>query len=145
MPVRKRLPRIWSYPCGSFADDLVRQAALGGGDDARAVVARLDAADGDVVRGGEVIAHEILEDDADIGANREQVVLAQIVPVEQDAAFVRIVEPRQQLDQRGLAGAVLAHQREDLAGVQLERQSAHRPALGAGVAESHVLEREALP
>jgi hypothetical protein len=38
------------------------------------------------VRSGEVIAHEILKDDANVGAHREQVVLAQIMPVEQNAA-----------------------------------------------------------
>ncbi len=90
-----------------------------------------------------LIAHEVLEDDADVGAQREQVVFAQVVPVEQDAALVRIVEAREQLDQRGLAGAVLADQREDFSGVQLEGQIAHRPALGAGIAEADVLEREA--
>ena len=115
-----------------------------GVDDARAIVARLDAADGDVVGGGQVIAHEVLEDDADVGAQREEVVFAQVVAVEQDAALVRVVEPREQLDQRGLAGAVLADQREDLAGAQVERQPAHRPALGAGIAKADVLEREAL-
>jgi hypothetical protein len=65
---------------------LVRQASLCGGNDARAVIARLDAAYGDIVRSGEVIAHEILKDDANVGAHREQVVLAQIMPVEQNAA-----------------------------------------------------------
>ncbi len=46
-----------------------------------------------------------------------EVVFAEVVAVEQDAALVRVVEPRQQLDQRGLAGAVLAHQRQHLAGL----------------------------
>ena len=44
-----------------------------------------------------------------------EVVLAEVVAVEQDAALVGVVEPRQQLDQGGLAGAVLAHQRQHLA------------------------------
>ena len=113
------------------------------GLDALAVVARLDAADGDVVGRGEVIADEVLEDDADVGAQRDQVVLAQVVAVEQDAALVGVVEPREQLDERGLAGAVLADERQHLAGVQRERQVAHRPALGAGIAEADVLEGEA--
>ena len=74
----------------------------------------------------------------------DEVVFAQVVAVEQDAAFVRIVEAREQLDQRRLAGAVLADQREHFAGVQREAQVAHRPALGAGIAEADVLEDEAL-
>src|SRR5450755_2298818 len=123
-------------------DELIGEAALGGGDNARTVVARLDASYRDIVGGGEVVADEILKDDANVGAHGEQVVLAKIVPVEQDAAFVRIVEPRKELDQRGLAGAVLTHQRQDLAGAQLERQSTHRPALGSWIAKTHVLELE---
>ena len=48
----------------------------------------VDAADGDIVAGAEVVAHEILEDDADAAAQFVEVVVAQIVAVEQDAAFV---------------------------------------------------------
>ena len=73
-----------------------------------------------------------------------EVVVAQVAAVEQDAAFVGIVEPREQLDERGLAGAVLADQRQHLAGLQREVEVAHRPALGAGIAEADVLEHEAL-
>ena len=45
-----------------------------------------------------------------------EVVVAQVVAVEQDAPLGRVVEPRQELHDRGLAGAVLADQRHDLAG-----------------------------
>jgi hypothetical protein len=38
---------------GKLPNDLVRQAALGGDNDARAVIARLDAAYGDIVGSGE--------------------------------------------------------------------------------------------
>ena len=79
-----------------------------------------------------------------LARSANEVVLAQVVAVEQDAALVGVVEARQQLDQRGLAGAVLADQRQHLAGVQREGQVAHRPALGARIAEADVLEREAL-
>ena len=54
-----------------------------------------------------------------LARSANEVVLAQIVAVEQDAAFVGIVEARQQLDERRLAGAVLADERQHLAGVQL--------------------------
>ena len=60
-----------------------------------------------------------------------EVVLAQVVAVEQDAALVGIVEPREQLHERRLARAVLADERQHLARVQGEAQVAHRPALGA--------------
>ena len=84
--------------------------------DARTVVARLDAPDRDVLGGGQVIAHEVLEDHADARAQRGEVVLAQVAAVEQDAAFVGVVQAREQLHERGLARAVLADQRQHLAG-----------------------------
>ena len=108
-----------------------------------AIVARRDPADRDVVAGAEVVADEILEDDAHVAAQRVEIVFAQVVAIEQDAAFVRIVEPGQKLHQRGLAGAVLADQREHLAGAQREAEMAHRPSLGAGIAEPDVFEHEA--
>ena len=66
------------------------------------------------------------------------------MPSTSDAALVGIVEPGQQLDDGGLAGAVLADQRQRLAGLQREVQVAHRPALGVGIAEADILEDDAL-
>ena len=90
-----------------------------------------------------MVAHEVLEDHADAGAHVVQVVVAQVAPVQQDPALVGVVQPRQQLHQRGLAGAVLADQRQHLARGELEVQPAQRPFLGVRIAEAHVLEREA--
>ena len=45
------------------------EALLGGGDDARLVGDRLDAADADVLAGGEAVVDEVLEDDADVRAD----------------------------------------------------------------------------
>ena len=53
-----------------------------------------------------------------------EVVLAEVVAVEQDAALVRIVEPGEQLDQRRLARAVLADQRQHLARREREGECA---------------------
>ena len=64
--------------------------------------------------------------------------------VEQDPAFVGVVEPGDQLHERRLPGAVLAHECEHLARAQLEGEVAHRPALGIRIAESHILEGEAV-
>ena len=125
-------------------DDAVGEAPLRRGGDPRAIESRIDAADGDVLARGQVVAHEILEDDADVPAQRLEVVVAQIVAVQHHVALVGIVEAREQLDQRGLAGAVLAHQRQHFAGAQREVEVAHRPALGARVAEADVVEGEAL-
>src|SRR3546814_13821195 len=69
----------------------------------------------DVVRGAHEVADEVLEDHAGVGAQLVQVVLGQRVAVEQDAAFVGVVQAREQFDQGGLAGAVLADQCQHLA------------------------------
>ena len=113
---------------GQPGDDLVGLAAARGPLDARLVVARRDAADGDVVAGAEIVAHEILEDDAHAAAQLVEVVVAQVVAVEQDAALVGVVEPGQELHQGGLAGAVLAHQRHHLAGLEREARDGAPPS-----------------
>ena len=63
----------------------------------------------------------------DVPPEAVEVVLPEIHAVEQDPALGRVVEPGQQLDQRGLAGAVLAHQRDPLARRQREVEPPHRP------------------
>ncbi|KAG0771304.1 hypothetical protein G6F22_016594 [Rhizopus arrhizus] len=95
-------------------------------------------------RAASAMPHEVLEDHPEIGAQVVQVVVAQVAAIEQDAALVRFVQPRQQLHQRGLAGTVLADQGQHFIGVKLEIQVAHRPLLGIGIAETDVLEHEAL-
>ena len=105
-------------------EDLLRR-----GFDTGAIVARLDAPHGDVLRRGQVIAHEVLEDDPDVRAQRGEVVLPQIVPVEEDPALVGVVEAGEQLHERRLPRAVLPHEREHFAGPQREGQVAYRPAL----------------
>src|SRR2546422_7463576 len=54
------------------------------------VVQRLDLAHPDVLLEDEIVADEVLEDDADVPAQAAQVVVAQIDAVEQDAALVRV-------------------------------------------------------
>ena len=108
------------------------------------VVAGGDASERDIVARGEVVAHEILEDDAHAAAQLFDVVFAEVMAVEQDAALVRVVQTCQQLHQGGLAGAVLAHQRHHLARLEGEAEMAHRPARGAGIDEADILEDEAL-
>ena len=97
----------------------------------------------DVVGSAEIVADEILEDDAHVSAQRTEIVLAQIVAIEQDATFVGIVQAGEELHERRLAGAVLTNQGDNLAGMQREAEMAYRPSLGAGIPEADVLEYEA--
>ena len=48
------------------------------------------------------------------------------LPVDQDRAGVRLVDPAEHFDQRALTGPVLADQRVDLAGIQREVNAAQR-------------------
>src|ERR1017187_7393404 len=67
---------------------------------------------------------------------------AQVVAIDLNAAAGRIVEARDQVEQRALPRAAGAYQRQDLAGWNVERNPPdHRHALF--VMESHVLEADA--
>ena len=87
------------------------------------------AADEDVLRRGEV-GHQVqfLMDDADaelLGAARR--IDLDRLAVEQDLAFVGLVDAGENFHQRRLAGAVLAHQRVHFAGAKLEPCIVQRP------------------
>ena len=108
-------------------------------EDARAA---LLAADEDVLRDREV-GHqvELLVDDADallLGVPRP--VEHELVPVHAEHAGVGRVDAGEQLHERRLAGAVLAHEREHLAEAQLEAHVVER--LHAGESLAHALELE---
>ena len=70
---------------------------------------------------------------------------AQSAAVDEDRARRRLVELAEQLDQRGLAGAVLADDGDHRAGRQRAAStSSSTSAVGAGVGERHVLEPDAV-
>src|SRR2546425_11838683 len=96
-------------------------------------------------RSDEVVAYEVLEDHADAAAQAVQIVLAQVHAIEQDAPFVGVVQPRQQLHQRRLPRPILAHQCDALARLEQEPEMAHGPAVRPGVAEADALELEPTP
>ena len=72
--------------------------------------------------------------------------VAQVAPVEQDAPLGRLVEARQQLDEGGLAGAVLADQRQalPLGDEQVDVRAAPTASRWPGIAEADALEADAL-
>ena len=112
--------------------------------DRRLVLAPLDAPHRDVFPEQEVIANEILENDADVLPEAGHVVFPEVAAVEQDPPFSRVVEAHQQLGKRRLAGAVLPDQREPVTRLEREAEVADSPTFGVGVAKSHVLEDESL-
>ena len=72
--------------------DLIGEAPLGRSPDAGLIVRRRDAAQADVLARGDVKAHEVLEDHADPASQVHEVVVAQVMPVEQDPSLGRVVK-----------------------------------------------------
>ena len=66
----------------------------------------------------------VLEHHVDRPLMRQHV--CDVLAVEQDAAFVGALETGKHAQQRGLAAAAWAQQREELAGVDIERNAVHR-------------------
>ena len=99
----------------------------------------LRAAERDVA--GDVAAEEedVLQHDADVAAQLPEVPLADVDTVDAHVAAAHVVETRQQLDERRLAGAGRADDRDLLAGIHLERDVAQHPLL-AFVGEAHLVE-----
>ena len=89
---------------------------------------------GDVLGDGRAEQERVVVDDADRAAQRRQVDRAHVGAVDQHGALAHVVEPREQLDQRGLAGAGRADERHRRAGLDDEvdvRQGGPRRALVA--------------
>src|SRR5260370_25093664 len=125
--------------------DRIGETAARGLTDSCVVVQRLDLAHADVFPEDEVVADEILEDDSDILAKTVEVIVAQVDAVEQDAALVGIVEPREQLHERSLPRPIFSDQCDAFVRLEREREMPHRPPLRAGIAETDVGKLEYLP
>ena len=95
------------------------------GVDLRARHAGALQAERDVVAHGEMRKQRVvLEHHVDRPLVRRH--LRDVLAVEQDAALIRRLEAGQHAQQRGLAAAARAQQREELAGADVERQAIHR-------------------
>ena len=81
--------------------------------------------------------HVVLERHPEELPQPGDVVVTVVDAVELDAAGGRVVETREQLDQGGLAGPVLAHDRHPLAGTQANVEVPQDGAFGAGIFEGH--------
>ena len=84
---------------------------------------------------------EFLADDGDLVAERGERQRAEVVAVEEDAAAGRVVEPRQQVEDRRLAGAGAADEGDALAGLDREGEAVEGD-VAVGIGEMHVLEAD---
>ena len=136
-------PSCVSRPDGRRDDDVVGAGALDGRDDGRLVVQARHVAEADGLARAELEAEEVLER---AGQARPPLVgghAGERRVVDEDRARRRLVHLRQQLDQRRLAGAVLADDGDDRAGRQRQRHVVEHQARRARVGERHVLEADA--
>ena len=122
-------PNDTSTPCGHVGPscvsnrrqvnhDIVGARAPDRGDDRRLVVQARHVADADGVAGAELEAEEILKRAGEAVAPLVGAHARELGAVDEDPAAARFVELREQLHQRGLAGPVLADEREPRAGVR---------------------------
>ena len=111
---------------GEPLEEVVRVGARGGRDDVVERVDPLVPPHADVLARREQVALEVLEDDRDRGAELVAVDLGDVDVVPEHAPVVGPVEPRDDLRERRLAGAVLADERDHLAPLDLERDAVER-------------------
>jgi hypothetical protein len=95
---------------------------------------------GDVFADRAVEQKHVLVDDADQVAVAGDVDLGHVGAVEQDAAAGGIVEPGDQVAERGLAAAAGADERDRFAGLNVEINVVECVVAGAGVGETHAVE-----
>src|SRR5690606_20236586 len=139
LPARKLAPVLEPHPelrpiaARELIDELARAPFLGGFAPALFVVEEPLVAGADVLADHHLVAREVLEDHADPLAERALVPLLEIPSVEQDPAGGRPIEPRQELDQRRLPGAVLADEREARAARQMQIDVLERGRIRAGI------------
>ena len=93
-------------------------------------VGGVGAAVADVVVGRAVEHRRLLPDRADLRAQRVLGQVADVGAVEQDAPALDLVEPQEQRDRGGLAGAGAADQRHPLAGADVEGEAVERRRSG---------------
>ncbi len=104
---------------------------------------KIGLAEADVFGGGQLIADEVLEDDAHLAAHGIQVVLSQVEAIQQNAAGGRIVQPQKQFYNGGLAGAVAADQRETRVCIDGKGEVAQHVIDAARIGEEDVIEGDA--
>ena len=106
-------------------DELVGADGVRGGADLLA--RRVGPAEGDVLGDRAAEQKALLRDDAELAAQRRLRDVAQVVAVDEHRAARRVVEARDELGDRRLAGAGRADERDGLARRDLQREVLQRP------------------
>src|SRR5271165_3082365 len=97
------------------ANHLVGQTLLGGQLNQRQIVDLVNTSDPNVFAGRHFVAHEILKDNANLPIQALQAIFAKVNAIEKYLPLEGVVQARQQLDDGGLALAILSDERHPLA------------------------------
>src|ERR1700722_10661057 len=144
LPVLEPFPQLRAVATRQLLDEVRGAALLGRLLPALLVFEVALVAGTDVLAHQHLVAGEILEDHTDARAQRILAPLRQWQPIDQYAARIGIIEPREQLDQGGLARTVLTHQRETAAGLQMQVYVDQRRLRRPGIGKAHMLEAHAV-
>ena len=128
-PAREPSPELGVEAGAQRGHQLARAALLDRASEAQLVLEMLHAAEGHVLAHRQLVLVEVLEDDANPTPQLGLVPGPEISPVEQHAPLGRLIEVRQQLDERGFARAVLPTSARlcPLGTKRLTSRSAHLP------------------
>ena len=125
-------------------DDVVGTAAIDRGRHRRHVVHARHVADAHGVARHELEPEEILKRARDARPPEIRRHARSSPPSTKNPPAGRLIQPAQELHQRRLAGAILAHDRDHRAGLEMQVHVIEHEAVGAGIGERHVLEADAL-
>src|SRR3984957_15399578 len=129
---------------GQVLHEFRRQTLSRGAAPALLIVEGAYVARTDIFADHHLVASEVLEDDADAPAQRGLIPLLQIEPIQEDSSPGGLVQAGEQLDQGGLARAVLPDQGEALPGPHVQIDVRQRRSGRAGIDELDVLEADAV-
>ena len=115
-------PRLARELHPQSGNHVIRKALLCGLLQQLQMIQVLDTPNRNVFTCRHFVAHEVLKNDANLMIKVFQVILVQIDTIEQNLSFGRIVQARQQLDDRCLALAVLSNQSDPLPWVKMKIQ-----------------------
>ena len=128
---------------GELLDDVARAGPLDGRRHRRRVVEPRQVADADGVARPELEPEEVLKRAGEPRTPRIRRHARELDAVDQDAPAGRLIQAAQELHQRRLAGAVLPHDGDHRARLEMQVHVVEHEALGAGIGEGHVLEADA--
>ena len=125
-------------------DDVIGARAIDCGNDGRLVVDPRDVAETHRMARLKLEAEKILERTRDVLAPFVNPNPREVDSIYKDASLVGRIEPRQQLDQRTLTGAVLADDRNHRPLLEIEAHVFEHVARRARIRERHMLEADAV-